>query len=615
MCARPYVPIADYGMIGDCRTAALVSKAGSIDWCCFPHFDSPAYFAALLDRKRGGYFSITPVAPYRSEQHYLEDTNVLATVFSTASGVVRLLDCFSVASESVKNAQLWPNHEILRVVEGLRGDVELELRFHPRPNYGQRSIRMVRRGRLGLNCSDAENLLNLQLDLPASTLVLHVLATGTEAFARFSTHAGSRNYFSLIYDNEAPAVIPPLGQSAQARFEVTLAYWRQWIARCAYRGIYSASVRRSALALKLLTFAPSGAVVAALTTSLPEKIGGVRNWDYRYCWLRDAALTTRALVSLGFLEEASAFLSWLLHSTRLTWPRLQVLYSVYGEHRLSEVALPWLEGYEQSAPVRLGNGAAEQFQLDVYGEVLSAVWQLAEHVDRFDGETRTFILDLGRAVSELWRLPDDGIWEVRSGRAQHTHSKVMSWVAMDRVCKIARHFGWSAPLSHYEGVARSIRQAVEARGFSPRLNSYVRVFGGDELDASLLVLPLFGYCDASAPRMVSSCRAIGAGLSENGLIYRYTKVDDGLPGREGSFGICNFWRAENFARAGDIPRAKQWFERLLARENRLGLWSEEIDPRDNTFLGNYPQGFTHIGLINAAVSLEACQRGEQAKAA
>lgn len=610
-----YSPIEDYGVIGNCRTAALISKSGRLDWCCFPRFDSPAYFAGILDQKRGGSFSIAPRGTYRCEQGYVEDTNVLATTFTTLTGVVRLLDCFTVASEAVKKGQLWPNHEILRVVEGVTGEVELELRYRPRPNYGHRGIRMAKRGCLGISSSDDRNLLVLQAELPEIALVLRQDELGMETQARFSVRTGESKAFSLIYDNEAPAVIAPLGAEARGRLRETLRYWKEWVARCAYQGCYSASVRRSALALKLLTFAPSGAVIAAMTTSLPENIGGVRNWDYRYCWLRDAALTTRALVSLGFYEEANAFLSWLLHSTRLTWPRLQVLYSVYGEHRLNEIDLPWLEGYARSAPVRVGNAATKQFQLDVYGEVLSAVWQLAEHVDRFDGETRTFILDLGRAVSELWALPDDGIWEVRSGRAQHTHSKVLAWVAMDRVAKLARHFGWSAPLSQYDGVARSLRNAIERQGFSTGLNSYVRTFGSQELDASLLVLPLFGYCDAADPRMLGTCRAICEGLAKNGLIYRYLGVDDGLPGREGSFGICNFWMCENFARAGNVSQAHKWFGALLARDNRLGLWSEEIDAGSSLFLGNYPQGFTHIGLINAAVSLDCCERGEQARAA
>ena len=463
MHASNSLPIADYGIIGNCRTAALVSKNGSIDWCCFPHFDSQAFFASILDSECGGSFSIAPLQPYRSDQHYLEDTNVLVTTFVTAGGVVRLLDCFTVTTEPRKRTQLWPNHEILRIVEGISGEVELELLYQPRADYGRSAVQMVKRGKLGLSASNGRNLLALQSDLPEVALVIQDRGQGMVARAGFTARTGSQNIMSLVYDNQAPAVIPPLGTAALARFDETVRYWKHWVAGCAYRDRYAALVRRSALALKLLTFAPSGAIIAALTTSLPERVGGVRNWDYRYCGLALANIAC-ALVSLGFYDEASAFLSWLLNATRLTWPRLQVLYSIYGERNLKEVELPWLEGYQRSAPVRVGNAAAEQFQLDVYGEVLSAVWQLAEHVDRFDGDTRTFITDLGRAVSELWRYPDDGIWEVRSGRVQHTHSKVMGWVAMDRVCKIARHFGWNVPHGHYSGVARALRHSLDSSG-------------------------------------------------------------------------------------------------------------------------------------------------------
>lgn len=612
-----YLPIEDYGIIGNCRTAALVSRAGSIDWCCFPHFDSQAFFASILDRERGGAFSISPVQPYRSEQHYLEDTNVLGTTFTTSSGEARLLDCFSVSSEKAKHGRLWPNHEILRIVEGIAGEVEMALHYQPRAGYGKIAVRVVRRGKLGITASNGRNLLVLQSDLPEKALGIQDPrdpGKGFAARATFVVHAGSRNTLSLVYDNQAPAVIPPLGPEAITRYEETVAYWKTWIAGCSYRERYAPAVRRSALALKLLTFAPSGAVIAAPTTSLPERVGGVRNWDYRYCWLRDAALTTRALSSLGFYEEATAFVSWLLESTRLSWPRLQVLYSVYGERKLKETALPWLEGYRKSAPVRVGNGAAGQIQLDIYGEVLSAVWQLAEHL-RFDGETRHFILGLGKAVRELWQKPDDGIWEVRSGRVHHTHSKVMAWVAMDRLGKLVSRFDWKAPRGEYVSVAEAIRSSVEAQGFNRELGTYVRSFGGKELDASLLTFPLFGYCEANNPRMLGTRSAILKGLSTQGLLYRYNQVNDGLPGHEGSFGICNFWLIENFARAGDLAHARHWFRGVVARQNQLGLWSEEIDPDTNAFLGNYPQGFTHIGLINAATTLSLAERGQSAAAA
>lgn len=601
--AERYLPISEYGMIGDSRSAALVSSRGSIDWCCLPCFDSDSVFSAILDAEKGGSFSLAPVGEFRSQQSYLPDTNVLELIFETGSGRARLLDSFSVTSEARKRNRLMPDHEILRILEGLEGEVRIRMDYSPRPGFGSKRAMLTRRGGLGIACDLGEEIYNLHSDLDAESIEILQDGSGSRAVAEFTLRAGEKTAFSLTYSHEGPAVIPPVGSHAEERLEETRRYWKCWIDRSQYSGPYDKHVRRSALALKLLTYAPSGAVVAAPTTSLPETPGGVRNWDYRYCWLRDAAFTVRTLISLGYREEARAYVSWLLHSTYLTRPRLQVVYSVYGQAKLPERILPWLEGYRSSQPVRTGNAADDQVQLDVYGEVMDAIWAWSPEASELDKDTREFVLDLGKAVCELWQEPDHGIWEVRSRKAHHTHSKALAWVALDRLIRLAEKNDWKADLEGFRKTRDEIRGAIERHGYSEELGSYVRTLGGSELDASLLTLPLVGYCGADDPRMLSTCRTISEHLSRNRLIYRYRKVDDGVEGGEKSFGICNFWLAENLARAGQVDEAKEWFEALLSKAAPTGLWSEEIDPESFEFLGNYPQAFTHIGLINAAVAI------------
>jgi GH15 family glucan-1,4-alpha-glucosidase len=602
--AQKSTKISEYGLIGNCRSAALISRHGSIDWCCLPQFDSPSLFSAILDPIRGGCFSISPSGPYSSSQHYLEDTNILETLFETPSGQVKLTDFFTFEDQEGKT--LTPDHEILRIVEGVSGEVRMLLKYQPRMDYGKMAARLEYRKGFGIICVHGLHILTLRGELFADHSELNDINGREEVLLEFSIRAGENKSFSLSYNEDAPAVFPPLEGTEFLRLEQTSAIWKEWIDKCQYTGPYVTHVRRSALALKLLTFAPSGAIVAAPTTSLPEAIGGVRNWDYRYCWLRDAFFIVRAFVSLGYYDEARAYVSWTLHATHLTRPKLQVLYSVYGEPSTSEKTLSWLSGYEKSQPVRVGNAAHGQFQLDVYGEVLDGFFALAPHLEEVDRATRKFLIEKGKVICDVWSQPDDGIWEARSGRSHHTYSKVSAWVALDRLIRLCKQRKWKAPLELFQTTAVRIREAIETQGYNTEIQSYTGTFGGTELDASLLIMPLVGYCEASSPRMVNTRRAISTKLARNGLISRYLmdETDDGLPGGEGSFGICSFWLSENLAMGGELDEAKQWFEGVLEKGNSLGLWSEEIDPVTNEFLGNYPQGFTHLGLISAALTLE-----------
>jgi GH15 family glucan-1,4-alpha-glucosidase len=458
------------------------------------------------------------------------------------------------------------------------------------------------RGPLGLQCDDRGAAITLRSDLP-----LAVVADGASASGRARIRAGDRAHCSLTYAVDEPAVIPLLGEAARDRITRSVRWWRAWARRCAYDGPYRVEVVRSALTLKLMSFAPSGAIVAAPTTSLPEKLGGVRNWDYRYCWLRDSAFTLRALFALGYREEGDAFLHWIMHATRLTWPELQVLYTVFGESNIPERELTHLEGYAGSRPVRVGNDAHGQLQLDVYGEVIDAAARFARTGGRFDHDTARLLAGLGDVVCARWREPDEGIWEGRAGRFHHTHSKVLCWVALDRLLELHETHRLPLDATRFRRERDAIRDVVERRGYNDRLSSYTRLLDGDDLDASLLTLPLYGYIPATHPRMAATCSRIHQKLGRDELIFRYGEdTVDGLPVGEGAFGICSFWAVECRARAGDLAGATAAFTRLLGHANDVGLFAEEIDPVTGAALGNMPQAFTHVGLINAALTLFEC---------
>lgn len=593
-----YRPIGDYALIGDCRSGALVSSSGSIDWLCWPRFDSPSIFAALLDWRCGGRFRIAPVEPFTTTRRYVGETPVLETTFQTANGVARLTDLMPVASEDEKAHELWPDHELLRRVECLAGTVEIEVLFDPRPDYGRVVPRLIDKRVFGLVCEHRAQVLALQSEIP--------LATGAEpgARGRVRLQAGEARTVSVTYDRWLPVVLSPTGHAAGRRIARSLAWWETWMRECCrYEGPYADAVRRSAVTLKLLTYAPSGAVIAAPTASLPEEVGGVRNWDYRYCWLRDASLTLRAFDDLGFTIESEAFLSWLLHATRLTWPELQVLYDVYGEAQIPESVLEHLEGYTRSVPVRIGNAAIDQLQLDTYGEVIDAAWRYCQRGGRLDRTTARTIVGFGDTVVRRWHEPDEGIWEPRSGRQHHTHSKAMCWVALDRLVRLCDQRHVQARAARFARERDAIREAIETRGYSARLGSYVSIFDRETVDASLLLLSLMGYADPRSPRMRGTLARVRERLGANGLLYRYLDEDDGLAGSEGAFGICSFWGVEARALQGDVAAARVEFEHLLSFGNDVGLFAEEIDPGTGAAIGNFPQAFTHVGLINAAVTI------------
>ncbi len=588
-------------MIGDCRSAALVSRFGSVDWLCWPRFDSPAIFAAILDRDIGGHWSIAPAGDFEAKRSYVPNTNILETSFVTGHGRAVLKDLMPVASEEDKRTCLYPDHDLIRQFSCTEGEMLVEVDFYPRPNYGRDTARIQSVGKLGVRIDVGRGAYWLRSDLPWS-----IEPDRVRAAVKISR--GDVLQFSLSYSEESPAVLPALGDQITARIAQTENWWKAWSSRCKYEGPYAEAVVRSALALKLLAYAPSGAITAAVSTSLPELPGGSLNWDYRYCWLRDASLTVRALLGLGYIEEAESFLTWLLHSTRMTQPRLLVLYNLYGEVSPREKTLDWLSGYRGSKPVRVGNGARDQLQLDIYGEVIDAAAQYARAGGEFDRTTQSVLLGLGKFVAKNWNQPDEGIWEPRTGREDNTHSRLMCWTALDRLLEMQEKGilrGETTELFQRE--REKIRKQIHARAWNEHLQSYVSTLDGDSMDATLLRVPWYGFERPESERVQKTYEAVRETLgASDTLLYRYKRDP-----REGAFGVCGFWAAEYLAiGGGSLQEAKRYFEGLLGYANDLGLYSEEIDPVSGDALGNFPQAFTHIGLISAALSLQERERGE-----
>jgi GH15 family glucan-1,4-alpha-glucosidase len=592
--------INDHILIGNCRTAALVSKFGSISWCCLPEFHSPSIFAALLDNEKGGFFMIQPVNEFRSSQSYLPNTNVAEIIFENEEGIVRLTDCFVAMEENEKQARPFPDHEILRIAQGVSGSVKFKFEYLPRTFYGRYAAKLSDHKKLGVHFTYKENICIFQTSLATTTLS----DDREKVVGEFLLNKGEQVIFSLSCSTQYPAIIPEIKITAVQRLNGTINFWQKWISKCQYKGQYKEWVLRSALTLKLLTHAPSGAIIAAPTTSLPEAPGGIRNWDYRYCWLRDASFTVKVLIRLGYYEEVHAYMSWILHATRLTRPRLQVVYSVFGNAKLNEKNCDWLRGYKDSRPVRIGNDAHNQFQLDIYGEVLNAAYTYSDIIEGFDKGTKSFIIGLGKTICKLWPEPDDGIWEIRSSAKQHTHSKVMSWIGLDRLIRLCEKYNWEdAPKEQFKKTMELIQRSIEDFGFKKELNSYVKDYDSNDVDAALLTFSLTGYCDAASPEMIGTVQQVKHHLTEFDFVYRYRKIDDGLPGREGAFIAANFWLIENLAKMGKTAQAIDHFNRIIDAVPAHCLLSEEIDPVSKEWLGNYPQGFSHIGLINAALTI------------
>jgi GH15 family glucan-1,4-alpha-glucosidase len=592
--------IRDYAVIGDCRTAALVSKAGSIDWLCLPHFSGPSVYAAILDPARGGRFAIRPEGRFRSARRYVGPTAILETTFETSTGAARLTDVMPIVEDA---GTLHPMRELLRIVEGVEGEIVLEVRWEPRPDYGRAAPQIRSRGALGWACIWSDELFLLYTESP-----LELVSEERAVVGRIRVQAGRKVRFSLCYAKGDVGVVAPLSDAADNRLRATHAWWSDWSGCCTYNGPHREAVLRSAVTLKLMTFALSGAVVAAPTSSLPEAIGAGRNWDYRYCWLRDAALTMRAFTGLGFNDEAASFLQWLLHATRLTWPELQIMYDVYGGTNLREEELDHLSGHRSSRPVRVGNGAHDQVQLDVYGGVVSAAFDFVEKGGRLQADEAKLLAGFGRTVCKKWREPDSGIWEIRGPKRHYTFSKVMCWTALDCLIKLHERGSLRVDATGFRRERDAIAQTVEVSGFNERLGSYVSELEGERVDAALLLMACMGYKEPNDVRMRSTFDKIEERLGRCGLLFRYEDGVDGLPSPEGAFGICSFWAVDNLARRGDLDAAERAFDHILSFANDVGLFAEEIDVETGAALGNFPQAFTHVGLINAAVALAAARQ-------
>ena len=601
--ASPSQPIDDYGLLADCHSAALVERHGSIDWLCMPRYDSPAVFARILDPD-AGHWSIRPSREFRSSRRYLPGSLVIETTFETDSGTVRLVDAMAFAEgQRGHDLGLEPRHELLRLVEGVSGSVELAMALAPRPEYGL-VLPLFRRTETGGRTFGGPNQIAVNADVPVDV-------TGPDMHASFTVSEGEQVGFALRWAPVESSMPEPCAADRVAeRIDDTVEGWRSWEAdHDIYEGPHRDLVRFSTRVLKGLTYRPTGAIVAAATTSLPETVGGERNWDYRFAWIRDASLTLEALYIGACTEEAENFVSFMTSSAGgRTDHSLQIMYGIGGEHDLSERELPHLRGWRDSRPVRVGNGAWGQTQLDVYGELLNSLYLYREQLGELHPEIQQFTADLADTAARRWIERDQGMWEMRGEPRHHLSSKMLCWVALDRAVKLAPKLGEYAKAEEWAEERDRIRAAVLERGWSEKQQAYAQSFDSDELDAAQLLMPLVDFLPATDERMRSTIEAIARELTEDGLVLRYRNDEglnaDGLTGEEGTFVICSFWLVACLAQAGEVERAEALFDQLVGSANDLGLLAEEIDTANDELLGNVPQAFSHIGLIKAAWEID-----------
>jgi len=580
--------IEDYALIGDLESAALVDRNGSIEWLCWPDFSSAACFAALLGTEENGYWKIAPAGgEWTSTRRYREHTLILETEFEQAGGAVRLID-------------FMPPHgshsDVVRVIEGVRGTMNLRMELALRFDYG-RTVPWVTATKDGVRAVAGPNLAILHASTP-------VHGENLKTVAEIAVRKGERIGFTLTYG--ASYEEDPKAIDFDRSLNDTARFWRNWSGRLKYKGKYRNAVERSLITLKAMSFGPTGGIVAAVTTSLPESIGGVRNWDYRYCWLRDTTFTLLAFMNGTYYDEAVAWQDWLLRALAGSPNQVQIMYGLRGERSLTESKIGWLAGYENSRPVRIGNGASEQVQLDIYGEMLDSFFHAQHGMRRHSEDDFRVLVLLLKHLETIWQEPDEGIWETRGGPKHFTYSKMMAWVAFDRGVLLAEQLKYDAPIEKWKSIRDEIHEQICAKGFSKRKNSFVQAYGSQQLDASLLLMPVVGFLPGKDPRVKGTVKAIEKELMSNGLVRRYDtgKVDDGLPPGEGVFLACSFWMVSSLKAIGRKRDARRLFEKLLRLPNDLGLLSEEYDTTHHRMVGNFPQAFSHIALVNTAFYLE-----------
>ncbi len=604
-----YLPIEDYGIVGNMRTCALVGVNGSVDWFCCPNFDSPSVFGAILDDRKGGHFKIAPLLddPPVQRQVYWPASNVLITRFLAPNGVAEVIDFMPVSTAENPHEHT----ELIRRVNCVRGVVPFILECYPAFNYARDAHRTE------LNENGAA-FISAKLGLQLSTRVL-LEQDGDGVVGAFVLREGESATVSIGVLGDASADYhPPTEAESDALFEETVAYWRGWLRQCTYKGRWREMVERSALVLKLLTYEPTGAIIAAPTCSLPEELGGVRNWDYRYTWIRDAAFTLYALLRIGFTKEASRFMHWLesmIDPFDDDWRNIQIIYGIDGRRQLDEITLDHLDGYRGSRPVRIGNGAYDQLQLDIYGELMDSVYLFNRYGEPISYDFWTKLRQMANWVCDNWQLADEGIWETRGGRQHFVYSKMMCWVMLDRAVRLADARAFPSERFRWIQTRDEIYEEVQTKGWNPELQAFVQHYGSDSLDASTLIMPLIFFMSPTDPRMLSTIDAINrspaqGGLVSDSLVYRYNaaRFHDGLTGQEGTFNMCTFWLVEALTRAGwgdprRLDQARLMFEKMLGYANHLGLYAEETGPSGEG-LGNFPQAFTHLALISCAFNLD-----------